>query len=87
MTEINLRQAFDLFDIDQNGQITPLELKHILSNASNKQDISDEEWEAIIQEFDTNGDGQINFAEFKNMMLQMNKRVSLGLVDNFDLLL
>jgi len=30
MTEINLKQAFDLFDLDQNGQITPREMKHVL---------------------------------------------------------
>ena len=32
LTEKNLKQAFDLFDLDQNGQITPRELKHILGN-------------------------------------------------------
>lgn len=32
MTEKNLRQAFDLFDIDANGEITPREIKHILDN-------------------------------------------------------
>ena len=30
MTEKNLKQAFDLFDLDANGQITPRELKHVL---------------------------------------------------------
>ena len=58
MTELNLKQAFDLFDLDANGQITPRELKYILSNANNiKEEIEDEEWEAIIEEFDSNGDG------------------------------
>jgi Ca2+-binding EF-hand superfamily protein len=32
MTDKNLMQAFNLFDLDANGQITPRELKHILSN-------------------------------------------------------
>jgi Ca2+-binding EF-hand superfamily protein len=32
LSEKNLKYAFDLFDIDENGQITPRELKHILSN-------------------------------------------------------
>lgn len=32
MTEKNLREAFDLFDIDANGEITPREIKHILDN-------------------------------------------------------
>ena len=32
MTDKNLKQAFDLFDLDQNGKITPRELKHVLQN-------------------------------------------------------
>lgn len=32
LTEQNLRQAFNLFDIDNNGQITPRELKYVLAN-------------------------------------------------------
>jgi calcium-dependent protein kinase len=66
LTDKNLKQAFDLFDLDANGQITPRELKHILGNKDS--DIKDEEWEQIIADYDKNGDGMINFQEFKNMM-------------------
>ena len=38
--------------------------------------MSNEEWEALIDEFDTNGDGMINFDEFKKMMLSLHKRAS-----------
>ena len=31
--------------------------------------MDDEDWEGVIEEFDANGDGQINFDEFKAMML------------------
>jgi Ca2+-binding EF-hand superfamily protein len=31
-------------------------------------DLKDEEWEKLINDFDSNGDGMINFSEFKNMM-------------------
>jgi Ca2+-binding EF-hand superfamily protein len=82
MTEKNLKQAFDLFDLDQNGYITPRELKHILGDSETMnsmmilwiitikmvyrdQEIKDEEWEKIIEEFDKNSDGMINFEEFK----------------------
>ena len=34
MTENNLKQAFDLFDLDENGYITPRELKHILGGGN-----------------------------------------------------
>ena len=70
MTEINLKCAFDLFDLDQNGEITPRELRHVLANKN--QDIVDQEWEELICEFDENNDGQINFSEFKKMMLNMH---------------
>lgn len=32
MTDKNLKYAFDLFDLDNNGEITPRELKHVLNN-------------------------------------------------------
>jgi calcium-dependent protein kinase len=52
--------------LDQNGEITPRELKHILG--SKDSNLKDEEWEGLINDFDKNGDGMINFSEFKNMM-------------------
>lgn len=55
LTEKNLKQAFDLFDLDANGEITPRELKHILGNKD--QELKDEEWESLITEFDKNNDG------------------------------
>lgn len=70
LTEKHLKQAFDLFDLDLNGQITPRELKHILGNKDHE--IPDEDWEKLIEEFDTNGDGMINFSEFKGMMLSLH---------------
>jgi calcium-binding protein CML len=67
LTEKHLKQAFDLFDLDENGQITPRELKHVLGNKN--KEIQDEDWEKLVEEFDRDGDGMINFDEFKRMML------------------
>ncbi len=58
-----------MFDIDHNGQITPRELKHVIQGKS--AGLSDEEWERLISDFDKNKDGQINFEEFKEMMIRM----------------
>jgi Ca2+-binding EF-hand superfamily protein len=57
-----------------NGQITPRELKHILGNKD--QEMKDEDWERIINDYDLNHDGMINFEEFKKMMhsLHMNEQ-------------
>ena len=70
MTDKNLRNAFDLFDLDNNGEITPRELKHVLQNE--EQSLADSLWENLIDEFDQNNDGQINFEEFKKMMMKLN---------------
>jgi len=59
-----------LFDLDANGQITPRELKHVLGNKN--KELPDEDWEKLIEEFDKDGDGMINFDEFKRMMLSLH---------------
>ena len=66
LTEKNLKLAFDRFDKDKSGGISSNELKCILGS-SNLQ-TKDIVWKSIIQEIDENGDGQISFEEFKNMM-------------------
>lgn len=35
-------------------------------------ELRDEDWECLINDFDKNGDGTINFTEFKNMMYQLH---------------
>eukprot|EP00347_Sterkiella_histriomuscorum_P024166 403332075 len=86
LTEKNLKQAFDLFDLDQNGEITPRELKHILGGKN--EDLKDEEWEHLINDFDKNGDGMINFDEFKNMMYQLHvNQKNMGAKEGINILL
>ena len=36
------------------------------------KELPDEDWEKLIEEFDRNGDGMINFDEFKGMMLSLH---------------
>jgi calcium-dependent protein kinase len=66
LTEKNLKMAFDFFDRDKNGGISAKELKFILKegNINSKDSV----WKNMIKEIDLNGDGQINFYEFKQMM-------------------
>eukprot|EP00483_Globobulimina_turgida_P009798 UN09817 len=61
-----LREAFEVFDKDGDGQITPQELAAImkaLGESLNEQDIL-----TMIQEADADGDGNIDFEEFKKLM-------------------
>lgn len=70
-TENNLRQAFNKFDLDGNGEITFDELKEVIG--SDEEDTIKD----IIKQVDKNGDGQINFDEFKDMMIALYKRNSI----------
>ncbi|KAK6928505.1 LOW QUALITY PROTEIN: EF-hand domain, partial [Dillenia turbinata] len=59
----DLREAFKMYEMDGCGFITPKSLKRMLSQLGQSKSIS--ECEAMIAEFDLNGDRVINFDEFK----------------------
>ncbi|KAF2287792.1 hypothetical protein GH714_002992 [Hevea brasiliensis] len=62
-----LKEAFKVFDKDQDGYISPDELRHVMINLGEK--LTDEELEQMIKEADLDGDGQVNYEEFVRMML------------------
>lgn len=62
-----LREAFKVFDKDQNGYISATELRHVMINLGEK--LTDEEVEQMIREADLDGDGQVNYDEFVRMMM------------------
>ena len=68
LNEDMLRKAFNLFDIDGNGYITIDELKQTLNLHLNNQI----DWKDLVGEVDKDGDCQINFEEFKEMMEKLN---------------
>lgn len=59
-----VRAAFDLFDLDGSGAISCDELKSFLTKPGDGRQLNDEEVRAIIAEYDTNGDGLLQFEEF-----------------------
>ena len=67
VTEKNLKYAFDYFDKDHSGYLSPDEIKEVLGLNDNSEEtkklVND-----IMKEVDTNGDGQISYEEFKAMM-------------------
>ncbi|KAJ7974780.1 Calcium-binding protein [Quillaja saponaria] len=64
----DLREAFKMYDMDGCGCITPKSLKRMLSKLLGESRSIDE-CSVMIAQFDLNGDGVLNFDEFRVMML------------------
>lgn len=58
-TEDEIREAFKLFDKDDNGYISVSELKNILTETGEK--ITPEEANELIKAIDKDGDGKIDY--------------------------
>uniref|UniRef100_A0A7S4QYK2 Calcium-dependent protein kinase 1 n=1 Tax=Alexandrium monilatum TaxID=311494 RepID=A0A7S4QYK2_9DINO len=59
-------QAFRVFDVNNDGKISKEEIKNVLNNDEVKDMAKD--LAEIMQEIDQNGDGEIDFDEFMQMM-------------------
>ena len=60
--------AFKLFDKDASGTIEAQEIATILGHNINMED---NVWAEVIAEVDLNGDGMIDFNEFKTMLKKL----------------
>ncbi|KAJ9682349.1 hypothetical protein PVL29_018299 [Vitis rotundifolia] len=65
--EEELKEAFKVFDKDQDGYISANELRNVMFNLG--EALTDEEAEQMIREADFDGDGKVNYEEFVRMML------------------
>lgn len=63
----DLKEAFKMYENDGCGCITPKSLKRMLIRLGESRSI--DECTVMISQFDLNGDGVLNFDEFKVMML------------------
>lgn len=61
-----LKEAFDLYDLDKNGVISATELLAVLKRLGENCSLSD--CRKMINQVDKDGDGNVNFEEFKKMM-------------------
>ncbi len=59
-------QAFALFDDNGNGFISLRSLRRVAQELG--ETIPDDELQAMIDEFDTDGDGRIDVNDFKSIM-------------------
>jgi calmodulin len=66
-----VKEAFTLLDKDDSGSISHAELKELMTSFSRLgEDIPDSEIDALIQEADVDGDGQISYEEFAKVMMK-----------------
>ncbi len=73
MREENLRQAFLMFDRDNSGKIDASEVRQLLGGDEYKDQISTDQVDTMINEVDENGDGEIDFEEFLQMMRNLKE--------------
>ncbi|TPP58233.1 Calmodulin/ calcium-binding protein/ EF-Hand superfamily protein [Fasciola gigantica] len=65
-TDANLRIAFQFFDRNGDGYISPEELRSVLHKY--RGNLDNNETEAIIKTVDTDRDGKLNYEEFLTLL-------------------
>ncbi|CAJ1961066.1 unnamed protein product [Sphenostylis stenocarpa] len=65
--EEELKEAFRVFDKDQDGYISASELRSVMRTIGEK--VTDEEVAQMVKEADLDGDGLVDYQEFVRMML------------------
>ncbi|OHT11197.1 Cell division control protein 31 [Tritrichomonas foetus] len=67
--EDEIREAFELFDTEDKGSITVKNLQNALVQLERGNEKTEEELQAEIARWDKDGDGQLNYEEFRAIML------------------
>lgn len=65
-TDEEIYEAFKAFDLDKNNFIGAAEIRHVLINIG--ETVTDEEVDEMIRMVDRDGDGQVGFDEFYDMV-------------------
>ena len=66
LTTEKLRAAFQIFDKDGSGAISAKEIQDIMGGTGEPEELM--EWQQVIDELDKDGNGEISFEEFVQMM-------------------
>jgi calmodulin len=65
-SEEEIREAFKVFDRDNNGFISAAELRHVMTSIGEK--LTDDEVDEMIREADQDGDGRIDCQFYAHLM-------------------
>ncbi|XP_049818081.1 calmodulin-beta isoform X2 [Aethina tumida] len=68
--EEELKEAFRVFDKNNDGLISSTELRHVMTSLGEK--LTEEEVDDMIKEADLDGDGQVNYEEFVSILTSKN---------------
>ncbi|KAK1398064.1 calmodulin-like protein 3 [Heracleum sosnowskyi] len=66
--EEDMKEAFNVFDQNRDGYITVDELRSVLSSLGLKQGRTVEYCKLMMKKADVDGDGKVNYLEFRKMM-------------------
>ncbi|ODQ64286.1 calmodulin [Nadsonia fulvescens var. elongata DSM 6958] len=66
-SEEEIREAFKVFDRDNNGFISTQELRHVMTSIGEK--LTEEEVSEMLREADRNNTGSVDYNEFVQLML------------------
>ncbi|EOA28418.1 hypothetical protein CARUB_v10024624mg [Capsella rubella] len=69
--EVVMKEAFDLYDIDRDGKISASEIHVVLKRLGEKHTM--DECVMMVRAVDKDGDGFVDFEEFKTMMTSTKK--------------
>ncbi len=64
----NLKICFDEFDTDKSGKISVDEVSSIFKQGNNENNNDMEAFKNMVKNADENGDGEISFEEFQDIM-------------------
>ena len=67
IAESDIKEAFDAFDADGSGAITADEIKKVCEALG--VDASKNEVDELIKQADSDGDGKIQYSEFKSAIM------------------
>ena len=67
--KVAYRVVFDKYDADGSGAVDGKELKAVFAECG--QQLTDDELKELIKEFDTDGNGELEFKEFLAMMQKL----------------